>query len=121
MNGQNLLGKEFQGAEKIKENLYKKKGIYFLFLPKKIDFTENFTIENMYHPDKFRDCLQETLTKRLSDESYFNKFIDSITDGIKEDAKKLLSEKCLGYKKNDFIHFKELFKLIKDVKNDSNN
>lgn len=120
-NGQNLSGKEFQGAEKIKDNLYKKKGIYLLFLPKKTDFTENFTIENMYHSEKFANCLQETLTRRLSDENYFNNFIDFITDGIKEDAKKLLSEKCLEYEKSDFAHFEELFKLIKDVKDDSNN
>ena len=120
-NGQNLSGKEFQGAEKIKDNLYKKKGVYLLFLPKKIDFTENFTIENMYPSEKFANCLQETLTRRLEDENYFNNFIDFITDGIKEDAKKLLSEKCLGYEKIDFAHFEELFKLIKDVKYDSNN
>lgn len=119
-NGQNLLGKEFLGAEKIKDNLYKKKSIYLLFLPKKIDFTENFTIENMYPSEKFANCLQETLTRRLEDGNYFNNFIDFITDGIKEDAKKLLSEKCLGYEKSDFTHFKKLFELITDAKNDGN-
>lgn len=119
-NGQNLAGKEFQNAVNIKNNLYKKKGIYLLFLPKKIDFIENFTIENMYPSEKFANCLQETLTKRLSDNDYFNNFIDYITDGIKEDAKKLLSEKCIAYTKGDFLHFEELFKLIQDVKNDGN-
>lgn len=116
----NIKGKEFQNSTKIKDNLYKKKGIYLLFLPKKIDFIENFTIENMYPSEKFANCLQETLTRRLSDANYFNRFIDSITDGIKEEAKKLLSEKCLGYGKSDFAHFEKLFKLIEDVKNDGN-
>jgi ABC-type cobalamin/Fe3+-siderophores transport system ATPase subunit len=116
-NGQNLSGKEFQGAIKIKDDLYKKNGIYLIFLPKKIDFIENFTIENMYPSEKFRDCLQETLTRRLPDNAYFNNFIDHITDGIKEDAKKLLSEKCLEYEKGDFIHFKELFDLIHEIHN----
>lgn len=120
-NGQNLAGKEFQNAENIKNNLYKKKGIYLLFLPKKIDFLENFTIENMYPSEKFANCLQETLTRRLGDEAYFNNFIDFITDGIKEDAKKLLSEKCIDYGKSDFSHFENLFKLIEDVKHDSSN
>ena len=117
ISGQNLLGKEFQNSERIKDNLYRKKGIYLLLLPKKDDFTENFTIENMYPPEKFANCLQETLTRRLDDRDYFNKFIDSITDGIKDDAKRLLSEKCLSYEKSDFIHFRELFNLIIDVKN----
>lgn len=108
-----LLGKEFQNTEKIENNIYKKNNIYLIFLPKKNGHEDNFTIENMYDGSKYKECLLEAFS--CIEDNKYNDFIDNISDHIKEKSKKLLAEKCESFGKNDFEHFKKLFKLIEKV------
>jgi predicted ATP-dependent endonuclease of OLD family len=90
--------------------------VFFSFLlPKRVNFQGDFTIENMYIGTKYKNSLNNVIQRRVSDDEYFNKFVDDISKGIKEDAKNQLAEDCKEFNSEDFIHFRPLFSLIKDI------
>ena len=92
--------------------------VFFGFmLPKTDDFTEDFTIENMYKGVKYKDALSSAFDNRSADEKFFNSFVDDISKKIKLDAKNKLAENCKDFDDTDFEHFKKLFNLILTIKN----
>lgn len=115
INNDDIKAKELKGSEKVDDNIYVKNNIYMIFLPKRDGHKDNFTIENMYDGSKYKECLTDAFSFITNDKC--NDFIDNISENIKETSKKLLAEKCKGFDKIDFEHFKELFKLIQKVKN----
>ncbi|PUE64246.1 ATP-dependent nuclease [Arcobacter lacus] len=119
--GENFKKIEGKTYKKLIDNDGNLSSIFFGFLlPKKISCNYDFTIENMYDGGKYKDALKKAFENR-TDDSFFNDFVDDISKQIKEDAKNLLADNCKSFEDVDFAHFKELFKLIKEVKNDSNN
>ena len=119
--GENFKKIEGKTYKKLIDNDGNLSSIFFGFLlPKKISCNYDFTIENMYDGGKYKDALKKAFENR-TDDSFFNDFVDDISKQIKDDAKNLLADNCKSFEDVDFAHFKELFKLIKDVKYDSNN
>lgn len=119
--GENFKKIEGKTYKKLIDNDGNLSSIFFGFLlPKKISCNYDFTIENMYDGGKYKDSLKKAFENR-TDNSFFNDFVDDISKQIKEDAKNLLADNCKSFQDVDFAHFEELFKLIKEVKNDSNN
>ena len=119
--GENFKKIEGKTYKKLIDNDGNLSSIFFGFLlPKKISCNYDFTIENMYDGGKYKDALKKAFENR-TDDSFFNDFVDDISKQIKDDAKNLLADNCKSFEDVDFAHFKELFKLIKEVKNDSNN
>jgi hypothetical protein len=120
--GQNSLGKNFK---KIEDKEYKQltdndgniSNVFFGFLlPKTDGFSNNFTIENMYSGEKYKEAFQIAFNKR-TENNFFNNFVDDISKFIKEDSKNILADNCKDFEDSDFEHFKKLFDFIEDIKN----
>jgi hypothetical protein len=88
---------------------------YGFLLPKTQSFLSDFTIENMYDGEKYKKALTMAFANR-TDNNFFNNFVDDISKQIKDDAKNQLADDCKNFDDEDFAHFRELFKLIKDIK-----
>lgn len=89
-----------------------------LLLPKKENFANDFTIENMYTGEKFKNAMNKTFQRRI-DSIFFENFVDDISKQIKEDAKNQLADDCTTFDNTDFNHFKKLFDLIIDIKDNT--
>lgn len=118
--GQKSFGENFKKIDgktfkQLTDNEGSPSNIFYGFLlPKTEHFTSNFTIENMYDGEKYKQALTTAFTNR-TDDHFFNDFVDDISDKIKEDAKNQLAEDCKKFCNEDFIHFRQLFSLIKDI------
>jgi recombinational DNA repair ATPase RecF len=81
------------------------KNFYHLYLPFKNE-KEDFEIENMYSQDIVKDAYK----KAIDEISVINKH------KIEDKAKTILSDTCHSFENDDFEYFKELFELIKKIK-----
>lgn len=119
--GQDSFSKNFKKIEnKVFKHLVDNDGnpsdtFYGFLLPKTQSFPSDFTIENMYNGEKYKNALSIVFSNR-NDNDFFNNFVDEISKQIKEDAKNQLADNCKKFNDDDFSHFRELFNLIKDIK-----
>jgi predicted ATP-dependent endonuclease of OLD family len=114
--GENFKKIECKTYKQLIDNDGNLSSVFFGFLlPKKNSCNYDFTIENMYDGEKYKDALKKAFEKR-TDNSFFNNFVDDISKQIKEDAKNLLADNCKSFQDVDFQDFKELFNLIQDIK-----
>jgi predicted ATP-dependent endonuclease of OLD family/predicted transport protein len=89
---------------------------YFAFpLIKPDGFTKDCTIENMFVPEKYEEAFKEGLNKSIG--HFSNKSIEDINKDIKENSKNVLADNSKNFDKEDFIHFRKLFDLIKTINN----
>lgn len=118
-----------EGQSEIKQNFNKesepilrlvdKKGnpsstFYAILLPKPTGFIDDFTIENLYSSDKHEQAYKDALCATTG---YFsNKSIETIAEDMKIKSKNILAENSKGFDKKDFINFRPLFELLKEIK-----
>jgi len=89
---------------------------YFAFpLIKPDGYIKDCTIENMFIPEKYEEAFKEALNKSIG--HFSNKSIEDINKDIKESSKNILAENSKNFDKEDFIHFRKLFDLIKTINN----
>ena len=117
-DGRNGRGNNFKKVENSNEIycLKSNKSFYGILLPKQDDFSGEFTIENMYPSEKYKEALNNAFQNRQSQEEFFKTGINEISKKIKEDAKNLLMNSCKDFIDDDFEHFKKLFDLIVQIK-----
>lgn len=82
------------------------KNFYHLYLPFKNE-KEDFEIENMYSQDIIKNAYRKAIDEVSSN---INKHT------IEDKAKTILSDTCHSFENGDFEYFKELFELIKKIK-----
>ncbi len=88
---------------------------YAILLPKPEDFPDkNYTIENLYSPDKYQESYSMALETAKG--HFGKKSIDSISTDIKEKSKNILAEMSKDFSENDFENFKPLFEILKTIK-----
>ncbi len=87
-----------------------------ILLPKRVGFTGECTIENMYEALKYKNSMEYALSNRSRQNTFFNTGINDISKKIKEDAKNQLADDCKDFDDEDFKHFEKLFDLILDIK-----
>jgi hypothetical protein len=75
---------------------------------------DGFTVENMFAPHHLEKAYTQALNELLG--KFENMFIDNISKNIKDKAKSNLSEASKNFSKEDFVKFKELFDLIREIK-----
>jgi len=112
-------GRGQQNFQKIQDDIYclkSNKSFYGILLPKQDNFSGEFTIENMYSSEKYKEALNKAFQKRQSQEEFFKTGINEISKKIKDEAKNLLMNSCKDFIDDDFEHFKKLFDLILEIK-----
>lgn len=94
----------------------KPSSLYFaMLLPKRDDFKDDFTIENMYDSAKYEDAYIKALEET---KGHFGKrSIEAISTDVKEKSKKILAEMSAEFIKEDFAGFKVLLERIREIKN----
>jgi predicted ATP-dependent endonuclease of OLD family len=119
--GQEAFSKNFKKIDgktykQLTDNEGNSSNIFFGFLlPKTQNYTSDFTIENMYDGERYKNALTRAFANR-TDNHFFNNFVDDISKQIKEDAKNQLAEDCKEFSIDDFTHFRQLFNLTEDIK-----
>lgn len=87
-------------------------------LPKQDGFTSECTIENMYSAEKYQMAFNQVVERRMQTSTFFdNKSIDNISKAIKDDAKNQLANNCKEFTPEDFLHFRQVYALIQEIKN----
>lgn len=76
---------------------------------------DGFTVENMFAAHQYENAYILALDEFKG--KFENKFIDKISKDIKTEAKRILSETSKTLNREDFEKFKELFNLIREIKN----
>jgi predicted ATP-dependent endonuclease of OLD family/predicted transport protein len=102
------------GYRKLKKDKTEHNHFFAFPLIKPDGFTKDCTIENMFVPEKYEEAFKEALSKSIG--HFSNKSIDDINKDIKENSKNVLADNSKSFDKEDFLHFRKLFDLIKSIK-----
>lgn len=102
------------GYRKLKKDKTEHNHFFAFPLIKPDGFTKDCTIENMFVPEKYEEAFKEALNKSIG--HFSNKSIDDINKDIKENSKNVLADNSKSFDKEDFVHFRKLFDLIKSIK-----
>ncbi|MFA6103460.1 MAG: AAA family ATPase [Victivallaceae bacterium] len=98
-------------------NKFQKEGFFAIKYEndKAIESGDGFTVENMFEPIHFEKSFKEAL--ETYNGKFENQYIDNISKEIKEKAKSKLADKSKTFEKEDFKKFRNLFDLIREIKN----
>lgn len=121
---ENKIIRDFQNPKnysKIKDKSYckivesdKPNTNYFVTtLPEIEDKKCDCSIEMMYEYSLWENAYKEAVSNTLGKTS--NKSIKEYSEDVLNDAKNILANKSSFFNKEDFIHFRKLFDLIKDI------
>lgn len=99
---------------KIKENGKQNIKYFVTTLPKLEDKECDCSIEMMYDYTKWENAYYNAVKNTIGKTK--NKSIKNYSDDILDDAKNILAEHSKNFIKGDFVNFRELFNIIRDVK-----
>ncbi|MFE3866484.1 AAA family ATPase [Flavobacterium sp. LS2P90] len=102
------------GYRKLKKDKTEHNHFFAFPLIKPVGFTKDCTIENMFVPEKYEEAFKEALNKSIG--HFSNKSIEDINKDIKENSKNVLADNSKNFDKEDFVHFRKIFDLIKSIK-----
>lgn len=112
--GRDVLNKLKINDNKEYHEIGKSKNFFIFLLPKKSNYSDDYTIENCYDATKYEEAYNKAVEEKKG--HFEGLSIDKIADDIKNKSKTILAKQAKSFELLDFEGFKPIFDLIEKIR-----